>query len=75
MAIDIEYSQNQTPKLSDVIGLDQISDIVDVLMYPNRGWLHNECANGNDSWKAEVYVLLNHFGGMKNTGPFQFSSD
>ncbi|MBC3810090.1 DnaB-like helicase C-terminal domain-containing protein [Undibacterium aquatile] len=75
MANDIESSPNQTPKLSDVIGLDQIADIVDVVMSPNRGWLHRECANGNDSWKAEVHVLLNHISGMGNTGSCEFSSD
>jgi hypothetical protein len=75
MTTDAEDSQNQTLKLSYVIGLEQIADVVDVVMYPNRGWLHRECANGNDSWKAEVHVLLNHFGGMGNTESCEFSSD
>ncbi|MFZ6689285.1 DnaB-like helicase C-terminal domain-containing protein [Undibacterium sp. SXout11W] len=73
MANDIENSLNQTPKLSDVIGLDQIADVVDVVMCPSHGWMLDEGANENDSWKAEVHVLLNHFGGMAKTGPCEFS--
>jgi replicative DNA helicase len=73
MANDIESSSNQPPKLSDVIGLDQIADVVDVVMCPSRGWVLDETTNENDSWKAEVHVLLNHFGGMAKTGPCEFS--
>jgi hypothetical protein len=73
MANDVESSSNQTPKLSDVVGLDQIADIVDVVLCPSRGWIQTDCASEVVSWKAEVHVLLNHFGGMAKTGPCEFS--